>query len=156
MTMKPFVFSLERMRDYRTQVLETEKNALLILNKRLMEIEGSIQTCRCFRQDKQEEMACRQQQGSTMRELEECKFYIENTRLQLEALEIERKIAALEVERQRVVVVKASQDVASLDKLEEKQLDEYRYLEARDNERTIQEHVIVQIAYASEDALQPF
>ena len=152
--MKPFVFSLERMREYKSQVLDTEKNLLRVLHKRLADIEEAIVACRMFRHCKQEEMAQRQQHGSTMRDLEECKFYLENTRLQLEDLEVARELAAAEVERQRLVVVKASQDVASLDKLEEKQLEEYHYLEARDNEKTIQEHVITQISYPKDDLLR--
>ena len=151
--MKPFVFSLNRMRDYKTQVLDTEKNLLMVLHKRLFEIEEKIRLSREFQREKQEEMQQKQQQGMTMREMEECKFYLENTRLQLEALEEERIQASLEVEKQRKVVIKAQQDVSSLDKLEEKQLDEYHFLEARDNEKNIQEHVITQLVY-SKDGLQ--
>ena len=148
--MKPFVFTLDRMRDYKIQVLDTEKNALMLLHRKLYEIEEKIRLCKEFRQEKQDEMRMKQEFGSTMRELEECKFYLENTHHQLEDLEEERIQAAIEVERQRLVVIKASQDVTSLDKLEERQLEEYQYLEARDNEKNIQEHVITQISYAKE------
>jgi flagellar export protein FliJ len=141
------------MRDYRNQVLDTEKNLLMALNKRLQDIEERIRLCTAFRLAKQEEMQAKQQHGLPMRELEEYKFYEENTRHQLEDLEVERVRAAMEVERQRNVVLKASQDVASLDKLEEKQLDDYRFLEARDNEKTIQEHVITQLVYSKEGAV---
>ena len=148
--MKPFVFSLERMRDYKNQVLDTEKNTLGVLMKRLADIEEKIRLCTIFRHEKQEEMREKQMQGMTMREMDECKFYIENTRCQLEDLEEEREQAAIEVEVQRQVVLKASQDVSSLDKLEERQLEEYHFLEARDNEKTIQEHVITQLVYAKD------
>jgi len=153
MAMKPFVFSLERMRDYKSQVLETEKNILMMLHRRLFDIEEKIRLCKVFRQEKQEEMRTKQECGSTMRDLEECKFYLENTHRQLEDLEEERILAALEVERQRQVVIKASQDVTSLDKLEERQLEEYHFLEARDNEKTIQEHVITQLSYPKDEAM---
>jgi len=145
--MKPFAFSLDRIRDYRIQVLDTEKNLLMELYKHLYDIEDKISLCSKFRHEKQEEMREKQTQGLTMRELEECKFYLENMRIQLEALEEDREKAAMEVERQRVVVVKCSQDVSSLDKLEEKQLEDYHYLEARDSEKTIQEHVINSLVY---------
>lgn len=150
---KPFTFSLERMREYKNQVLEAEKNLLQALNKRLLDIEEKILHCKNFRQEKQDEMRQKQEQGSTMRELDECKFYLENTRMQIEALEEERVAAMLEVERQRKVVIGASQEVSSLDKLEEKQMDDYRYLEARDSEKEIQEHVIHRLVY-SHDGLQ--
>ena len=150
--MKPFAFSLERLREYRNQVLDTEKNILMTLMKRLYDIEEQIRLCTAFRQAKRIEMQIKQTQGTTMREMEECKFYLENTRCQLEALEEERILAAFEVERQRKIVLKASQDVASLDKLEEKQLEDYRYLEARDNEKVILEHVINQLVYPTGNA----
>ena len=147
--MKPFAFSLERMRNYRTQVLDVEKNVLMVLQKKLADIEESIRICTEFRYEKQCEMRAKQEQGSTIRELDECKFYIENTHRQLEDLEEERLQAEHEVEVQRQVVIKASQDVSSLDKLEERQLEEYQFLEARDNEKNIQEHVITQLSYQS-------
>ena len=150
MTIKPFTFSLERMREYKTQVLESEKNLLMTLHKRLFEIEEQIRVCQEFRRIKQEEMRQRQEFGSTMRELEECRFYLTNTNCQLEDLDEARLLAAHAVELQRLVVLQASQDVSSLDKLEERQLEEYHFLEARDNEKTIQEHVITQLVYTQE------
>ena len=145
--MKPFVFSLERMRDYKTQVLESEKNTLMALLAKLREIEEKIKTCQSFRQQKRDELQAKQVVGMNMKEMEEYKYYLDNMGRQLESLEIDRERAAMEVERQRRIVIKADQDVTSLDKLEEKQLDEYRVLETRHNEVLIQEHVINQIAY---------
>ena len=146
--MRRFVFTLEHMRDYKVQVLDAEKNTLMKLYKRLLEIEENIRLCKLFNREKREEMFCKQQQGATMRELEECKFYLENTRRQLIALEEERLVAIDDVERQRKVVIKANQEVSSLDKLEERQLDDYHYLEARDKEKTMTEIVINQMIYS--------
>ena len=151
--MKPFTFTLDRLRDYKSQVLDTEKNILMALYKALYDIEDKIDLSRNFRQAKQEEMQEKQRQGMTMRDLEECKFYLENTRLRLEALEEERAQAVLKVEHQRKIVIKASQDVSSLDKLEEKQLEDYHYLEARDNEKTLMEQVIHSIVYTKDELL---
>ncbi len=148
--MKPFTFSLERMRGYKFQLLETEKNALQALNKRLADIEEKIRLCQVFQKVKREELQNKQFQGALMRELDECRFYVENTGRQLEALKNERELAVMEVERQRKVVLKASQEVSSLDKLEEKQLDDYRYLEARYNEKVILEHVTNQLIFPKE------
>ena len=138
------------MREYKTQVLDAEKNLLTTLHKRLFDIEEQIRICKEFRKMKQEEMKQKQAFGSTMRELEECRFYLNNTHCQLEELEEARLLAAHAVELQRLVVLQASQDVSSLDKLEERQLEEYHFLEARDNEKTIQEHVITQLVYTHE------
>ena len=69
------------------------------------------------------------------------KFYSENTRLQLNNLYEELKRAEARVEAQIKVVVAASQEVSGLDKLEEKQLEEYRYLEAKEMQEEILEMV---------------
>jgi flagellar FliJ protein len=148
--MKPFAFSFERVRGYKSQLLETEKNTLRTLNKQLADIEEKIRLCRLFQQEKREELQEKQVQGALMRDLEECRFYLNNTRLQLEALNQERELAALAAERQRKVVLKASQEVSGLDKLEEKQLDDYHYLEARYNEKVILEQVINQLSSPKE------
>ncbi len=148
--MKPFTFSLERMRGYKCQLLETEKNALQALNKRLADIEEKIRLCQVFQQEKRAELQNMQIEGALMRELDECRFYLNNTYRQLEDLKEEREQAAAAVERQRKVVLKASQEVSSLDKLEEKQLDDYRYLEARHNEKVILEHVTNQLIFPKE------
>ena len=145
--MKPFAFSLNRIRDYRTQILDTEKNKLMELYKRLYDIEDKIELSRSFLHTKQAEMQEKQLKGLTMRELEECKFYLDNTRKQLDALEEERIQVSVEVENQRLIVVKCSQEVSSLDKLEEKQLEDYHYMEARDNEKNIMEQVIHSLVY---------
>jgi flagellar FliJ protein len=69
------------------------------------------------------------------------KFHSENTRLQLNNLYEELERAEARVEAQIKVVVSASQEVSGLDKLEEKQLEEYRYLEAKEMQEEILERV---------------
>ena len=69
------------------------------------------------------------------------KFYSENTRLQLNNLYEELERANARVDAQIKVVVSASQEVSGLDKLEEKQLEEYRYLEAKEMQEEILELV---------------
>jgi len=152
--MKPFVFSLERIQGYRKQVLDAEKNTLMVLRKTLSEIDEKILIREKFRQEKQDEMRIKQTRGTTIRELDECKYCIENAQIQLEYLAEERRKAAMEVEAQLQIVIKASQDVSSLEKLEEKQLEEYQILKSRDNEKALQEHVITQLVY-SRDSRQP-
>ena len=69
------------------------------------------------------------------------KFHSENTRLQLNNLYEELKRAEQRIDAQIKVVVGASQEVSGLDKLEEKQLEEYRYLEAKEMQEEILEMV---------------
>lgn len=139
--MKSFVFSLERMRNYKEQLLDREKSTLRQLQKRRNDIADTIEQVNRYREQKGEELRRRQREGMDASALSEYRFYQENTRLQLEGLRQELKLAELEAERQLQVVIAASQEVAGLDKLEEKQLEEYRQLEAKENELQIEEHV---------------
>ncbi|MDR1193698.1 MAG: flagellar FliJ family protein [Peptococcaceae bacterium] len=141
--MKAFQFSLERMRGYKNQVLDGEKNILAALRKQLADLEGKISRLLAFQKERQEVFLSRQREGVTMGEANEFRFCLENARLQLDSLYEEREALNQAVEAQRQVVIVASQEVASLDKLEEKQLEEYQYLEARDREKTILEQVTV-------------
>ena len=73
------------------------------------------------------------------------KFHSENTRLQLNNLYEELRRAEARIEAQIKVVVAASQEVSGLDKLEEKQLEEYKYLEAKE----LQEEILEMVAKKS-------
>ena len=92
--MKDFKFSLERMRSYKDQLLDREKDILARCRGREREAEEQI------------------------RALEEA-----------------------ESERQLQKVVAASQEVSSLDKLEERQREEYQLQAAKEGEKTISEFV---------------
>ena len=47
----------------------------------------------------------------------------------------------IEIEKQLGIVVEATKDVKTLEKLEEKQLEEYKALEIKENEQFIEEFV---------------
>ena len=64
-------------------------------------------------------------QGMSAADLAGHNFIVQNTRTRLEALHIELLNAEKEVEEQRKIVLQASQEVKSIDKLEEKKLEEY-------------------------------
>ena len=65
----------------------------------------------------------------------------DSIRNQLKQLRIEQKRAEIEVDRQVKVVVAASQEVAGLDKLKEKQLEEYQHQVAKADEDFISEYI---------------
>lgn len=139
--MKSFEFSLERMRNYKDQVLEKEKTSLRQLQTKKNKIETDIEDLENYRKVKESEFRKEQEIGVTPDRFLSFKFYMENTRHQLDSLYEELVVTEAKVEEQIKVVVKASQEVSGLDKLEEKQLEEYRYLETKENEVQILELV---------------
>ena len=64
-----------------------------------------------------------------------------NIRRQIEQLKKEQALAKLEVKRQVQVVVQATQEVSKLDKLQDKQLEEYRKMVMKAEELEIEEFV---------------
>ena len=60
---------------------------------------------------------------------------------QLEEMEEELRLLQAGLERQRQIVTEASREVKKLEKLKEKQLEEYHRGEAKEQQETIAEHV---------------
>ncbi len=128
------------MRSYKEQVLEKEKTALRQLQAEKAKLEVDIENLENHRKIREEAFK-NSKSGLMANELMLYKFHAENTRLQLNNLYEELKRAEARVDAQIKVVVNASQEVSGLDKLREKQLEEYRYLEAKEMQEEILEMV---------------
>lgn len=129
--MKQFQFSLERIRNYKIQVLDKEKKILGNLNKKRDDIAERIRSLEKFKEEQTEKLINRQSDGVSMMELSSLNYLIESTRKQLEALQIELERAEEIAEAQRKIVLSIYQEKTGMDKLEEKQIEEYRLLEAK-------------------------
>ena len=138
--MKRFVFTLERMLVYQQQNLEKEKGILARITAERDKLED--------RRDKelrirhiQEDIGQRQIQGTTVFILKGCYSVLEGVRIRLEEIETELTRTQARAEKQRRVVTEASQEVKKLEKLKEKQMEEYRHEEAKEQQDLIIEHV---------------
>ena len=143
--MKSFTFTLERTRRYKEPVLQKEKGQMQRVLQQRNEIERQIRELEAYREQKVRELQGESQKGLSPARLAAYRFYLENTRLQLKQLALDRKAAEEAVERQRRTVLAASQEVSGLDKLQEKQWEEYRHLYAKDSERQISEYLTMQV-----------
>ena len=139
--MKSFAFTMERMRSYKEQVLDEEKDALRRLRQQRDELERKIRELYLYCRKLELDFQGRQQRGVTRQEISAYHFYQENSRLTIEQLDRELAAVSAEVETQLKVVVARSQEVSSLDKLEEKQLETYRQEVSRETQETITEQV---------------
>lgn len=139
--MKSYEFSLDRVRNYKVQVLDKEKKTLANLKRKRDEIAGKIQALKLFRDEKTGEMIKKQTEGVSIAELTSLNYLIESTRKQIEALNIELRKADDVVEAQRKIVIAVYQEKTGMDKLEEKQVEEYRLLEAKAAESEIMQAI---------------
>ena len=139
--MKKFKFTLGRMLDYKDQLLDEEKNKLALLRKKKQEIDDHIESL--LRELDKISVTMRQEQerGITAFQLLSYESQRTNIRLQIEQLKKEQALAKLEVKRQVQVVVQATQEVSKLDKLQDKQLEEYRKMVMKAEELEIEEFV---------------
>lgn len=124
--MKKFEFSLQKMQRYKQQILDKEKALLAALQNKRDRIQNQIEELEAFLVEQSHALQARQTKGMSAAELAGHNFIVQNTRTRLEDLRVELLNAEKEVEEQRKIVMQASQEVKSIDKLEEKQLEEYQ------------------------------
>ena len=139
--MKKFAFSLERMLNFQSQNLEKEMGILGRMTAERDALEAQKQDMAEKAAGVQADIARREAEGTTIFMLKACYSILESARNQLEELEKERKLLQAGLERQRQVVTEASREVKKLEKLKEKQLEEYHRGEAKEQQETIAEHV---------------
>ncbi len=137
--MKKFVFSMQKMRDYKKQILESEKNVLLGLRREKNVLEEKMtqlyETMDKLRHDSNEEVA----KGTTAAKLMFYSMQMDGVKREQTQTKYQINLADMKIEKQRRNVVKLSQELSGLDKLEEQQLEEYRRLEAKENQTSIEE-----------------
>ena len=150
--METFKFSLNRVRDYKSQVLDKEKKVLGALQRQRNDMLESIDALEHFRAQKAAEIVKKKKKGATMNELMQYDFLIENARGQIMAAREELKKLEAAVEAQRQVVLSIYQEKTGMDKLEEKQAEEYRVLEAKATENEIMQVISNKLAGGGDDS----
>lgn len=139
--MKKFAFSLERMLNFQSQNLEKEMGILGRMTAERDALEAQKRDMTEKAAGVQADIARREAEGTTIFILKACFSVLESARNQLEELEEELKLLQAGLERQRQIVTEASREVKKLEKLKEKQIEEYHHGEAKEQQETIAEHV---------------
>ena len=139
--MKKFSFSLARMMNYEEQILEREKGVMGRLIAEHDEISARQQEIICQLEKIHGEMDVEIRRGTTVYQINAYTAMIRTGKFQLEQLKKQLLIKKAEIERQRQTVTEASQEVKKLEKLKEKQLEEYHHSEKKEEEEMISEHV---------------
>ena len=139
--MKKFQFTLQKLMDFREQELDRQKNALAVLQGDLRRIND--------RRDELTEKVVRYSNdlvtssavGLPAAEISMRKRYIVTLQQEIHECEQRAILKQQEIDKQLSVVVDATKDVRTLEKLEEKQLEEYKAAEGKENELFIEEFV---------------
>ena len=139
--MKKFQFTMQKLMDFREQELDRQKNALAVLQGDLRRIND--------RRDELTEKVVRYSNdlvtssavGLPAAEISMRKRYIVTLQQEIHECEQRAILKQQEIDKQLSVVVDATKDVRTLEKLEEKQLEEYKAAEGKENELFIEEFV---------------
>lgn len=137
--MKKFAFSLQKMYDYKKQILESEKNVLMALRREKNEYEKRIEDLDVLsdtiRTKSNEEVA----RGTTASKLMFFSMQLDGIKREQTQLRYQINLTDMKIEKQRRKVVAVSQEVSGLEKLRESQLEEYNHQAAKENEAAIEE-----------------
>lgn len=149
--MKKFEFSLGRVKDYKELVLDREKGTLSRLqgakNRLETRMEGIAKNRRALDLELKDKTAA----GVTVAEIQSYRFQIDGLQKLLDGLRLEHERLSAQVEAQMQVVVAAKREVSGMEKLEEKQLEEYRQETAAAQQREIAEFVETRVAAQSRE-----
>lgn len=139
--MKKFQFTLQKLMDFRQQELDRQKNTLSALQADLQRIyaekEQLIKQVEEFSAEL--ETVCRQ--GAQAFEISVRKRYIVTLQQEIHAKDTSAARKQEEINKQLGVVVEATKDVRTLEKLEEKQLEDHKAAANKENEQFIEEFV---------------
>ena len=139
--MKKFRFTLQKLKDFREQELDRQKNTLNALRGELLRIEAATEELRrkVAAESADLERIC--SEGAQVYEVSVRKRYIVTLQQEIHMKEAQAAEKRIEIDKQLGIVVEATKDVKTLEKLEEKQLEEYKALETKENEQFIEEFV---------------
>ncbi len=139
--MKKFQFSLSHMRDYKDRILDEEMGVLQRLKAERDQIQDHIERLEKEFKRLSQKMKDAQEKGTTVLAMRGFSMQLENLRLQLRDLKMSLKLAERRVGDQTKVVIAANQEVSKLDKLQDRQYEEYQHHMAKAEEERIEELV---------------
>ena len=139
--MKKFKFSLEKLKSFKEQIKKREENTLAALRAeqtdKLREKEELIRELN----RRNAEFIRKSEIGMTAMEMVAEKNFISYIVDSIKTKDKEISVLSARINKQLIVVTEASREVQTLEKLEEKQFDEYKFKERKADEAFIEEYV---------------
>ncbi len=139
--MKKFTFSLEKLMEYKEQLLNKEKTSLGLLRQQKHECEIQREEFLVSKHQKCLEYNKQMQQGLSPWKIAIHKNYIES--IDQKIFNVQTKIHTFDsnIQKQLDVVINITKEINSIERLKEKQLDEYKKQESKQQELFIEEFV---------------
>lgn len=139
--MKKFIFSLEKVLDFKQQTLDVKKNELALFQHKLHELEQEIDNLNLKFAESNRKMVMEMQEGLAASDIAVYKMYFDTLNRQIKKL-IEEKLRISEVIAQKKAeIVQINSEISGFEKLKEKQLAEYLKSVQKSEELAIEEFV---------------
>lgn len=139
--MKKFVFTLQRLKEYREQTLDTEKATLGELRAELAQLEAELEDILEELARLNRELLQMYEDITTATDIAVHKRYINSKQQELHQKRHQILMKNRQIEAQLQVVLDATMEVSKLEKLEEHQIEDYKAAEQKENELFIEEFV---------------
>ena len=139
--MKKFVFTLQRLKEFREQTLDTEKGTLAELRSDLARLEAELEDILAELAALNRRLVEMYEEGTTVNDISVHKRYINAKQQELHMKRHQILMQNRKIEQQLNVVIEATKEVSKLEKLEEHQIEEYKAAELKENEQFIEEFV---------------
>ncbi|MBS7397970.1 MAG: flagellar export protein FliJ [Ruminiclostridium sp.] len=150
--MKKFNFTLQSLKRYNDQVLSGEKSVLGRLRAELAEQQALLDEKTAEYEQSIIKLNSLVSEGTTAMRLSLHKKYVSSLQQDIYRIKAQMAQKREEIEIQLEKVVEATKEVSKLEKLEEKQLEEYRYAAQKEEELRIEEFVSNGVSNSGENA----
>jgi len=139
--LKKFKFSLDKLKSYKEQIKKREENTLAALRAEQMDRLHEKEELLKELNRRNAEFIRKSEIGMTAMEMVTEKGFISYIVDSIKAKDKEISVLSGRINKQLMVVTEASREVQTLEKLEEKQFDEYKFKERKADEAFIDEYV---------------
>ncbi|MBP0958773.1 MAG: flagellar FliJ family protein [Oscillospiraceae bacterium] len=139
--MKKFKFSLDKLKSFKEQIKKREENTLASLRAEQLDKLHEKEELLKELERRNAEFIRKSEIGMTAMEMVTEKGFISYILDSIKAKDKEISVLSAKINKQLIVVTEASREVQTLEKLEEKQFDEYKFKERKADEAFIDEYV---------------
>lgn len=139
--MKKFAFSLQRLLDYREQVLEAERNTLAEMNAVMKQFVKELADMENERVQRQREFRDVAAKGTNPYELQRHNVYLRSLDEDIHNKRVQIEMQQRVIDKQEERVREVKMEIQAIEKLKEHKVEEYEYLDRKEQELFVEEFV---------------
>ena len=139
--MKKFIFSLEKVLDFKQQSLDVKKNEIAVLQAKLHELEEEIEALNEKFIISNGRMKKEMQQGITQNDVAIYKMYFSTLNVQIQKLLQDKEQLFEVITQKKSELIQINSEISGFEKLKDKQFTEYSKIKQKSDELAIDEFV---------------